>query len=393
MTTKNINYLLLNQDNELNIDGYSNSRNNKNIFSKYFIRTFNDIDSLLEKKEICEKEDKNISDSSNSCLSKAERDAKAEREARKKAEREARKKAEREASVRAELEARKKAELEASVKAELEAKKKAELEASVRAETPKKLSILPNKIRSPKIDSSKAALATSATLVTRTTRVRAESPKKLSILPNKIRSPRLPKSLSGPKKGPKKGTKKSRKSGKRKSGKRKSGKRKSGKKPRNQKVKEEFSNTDSIVRETFNVVNHRLDKDTLKATVRLINNKINSMVDDIESIPQPLHKNYKFFLDRLKYLIKNKQLFIKFVINVTADDNLINLLQVENFDNDSYNNIDNIIENKLLETFAKDDYKRKSVPIENFNELNGKNVFIYFIIGIILYMFYRNWKK
>ena len=197
----------------------------------------------------------------------------------------------------------------------------------------------------------------------------------------------------GGKKLKKIGGKRSGRRSKRLSGKRLRGKRLGGKRSRKQQVKEEFSNTDSIVKETFNVVNHRLDKDTLEAAVRLINNKINSMVNDIESIPQPLHKNYKFFLDRLKYLLKNKQLFIKFVINVTADDKLTNLLQVENFDNESYNSIDNIIENKLLETFAEDDYKKTSDRFEHFKKPNGNNIFIYFIVAIIAYIMYRNWKK
>ena len=124
------------------------------------------------------------------------------------------------------------------------------------------------------------------------------------------------------------------------------------------------------------------------------------MIDDIKSIPQPLHKSYTFFLNRLKSLLKNKKLFSKFVIKVTDDNSLIDLLQVEKFDNESYNSIDNVIENKLLESFAEEDFNNTSNSIkyvngsnEYFNTPNNQNLFIYLVIGIFLFIIYKNYNK
>ena len=314
MTTKSIDYLLLNQENELNIDGYSNERHNKNILSKYDIGSFSDIDSLLECKKSCEK-----NDSSKSRLSE---------------------------------------------------------DVKLKSSSSKSSSSRSSSSKSGKPKSGKPKSGKPKNVLTTDEKTKSVSSKSVSS--------KSDSSSGKPKSGkPKSGKLKS---GKLKSGKPKSGKPKSGK-PKSGKLK-----TDSIVKETFHVVNHKLDKETLEATIRLINNKINSMVDDIESIPQPLHKNYKFFLDRLKSLLKNKKLFIKFVVKVTADDSLIDLLRIENFDYESYNNIDNVIENKLLESFAEDDYNKTSKSIEHFGN-SSNNMFIYLIVGIFLYMMYNNCNK
>ena len=329
---------MLNQDNELNIDGYSNARRNKHILSKYDIRSFSDIDSLLNRKQNCVKDDVSIS-----ALSENNLEHKLTKEIPK-------------------------------VKKPIEKQKKISKSSSSKSKSSKSSS---SKSKSSKSSSSKSKSS------------------KTSLSKTSLSKPKSSKSSSSKTKKSKKTTDKPKSKKTTDKPKNKKTTKKTTDKPKNKKTTKKTKNpkTDSIVKETFNVVNHKLDKDTLEATVRLINNKINSMVDDIESIPQPLHKNYKFFLDRLKTLLKNKKLFIKFVIKVTADDSLVNLLQVENFDNESYNNIDNAIENKLLESFAEDDYNNTSNLTEHFGSSNNQNIFIYFIVGIFLYMMYRNCNK
>ena len=340
MTTKNINYLLLNQDNEINIDGYSNIGRNKHILSKYDIRSFSDTDSLSERNQIFEKKNETTDNLLKNELSKKSEKCSSTDDPSKKL-------------------------------------KELTKDGSSTDDPSKKLK---------ELTKDGSSIDTPLKKLTKYGSSKSDSLKKLKKGLTKYGSSKSD-SLKKLKKGlTKYGSSKDKSS------------KKSESKRKEQKNKLKYIN--SITKNTFNDIKHKLDKGTLEATIRLINNKINSMIDDIKSIPQPLHKSYKFFLNRLKSLLKNKKLFSKFVIKVTDDNSLVDLLQVEKFDNESHNSIDNAIENKLLESFAEEDFNNTSNSIkyvngsnEYFNTPNNQNLFIYLIIGIFLYIIYKNYNK
>ena len=370
MTTKNINYLLLNQDNEINIDGYSNIGRNKHILSKYDIRTFSDSHSLSERNQIHEKKNETTDNLLKNELSKDD-------------------------STISKNESSKKSESGTSKKSESGTSKddpsknliqKLTKDGSSKSKSSKNLIQKLTKDGSSKSDSLKKLKKG----LTKYGSSKSKSSKNLIQKLTKYGSSKSKSSKNSIQKLTKYGSSKSKSSKSRSSFFNKLSK----------KSENKLKYMNSITKNTFNDVKHKLDKGTLEATIRLINNKINSMIDDIKSIPQPLHKSYKFFLNRLKSLLKNKKLFSKFVIKVTDDNSLVDLLQVEKFDNESYNSIDNAIENKLLESFAEEDFNNTSNSIkyvngsnEYFNTPNNQNLFIYLIIGIFLYMIYKNYNK
>jgi hypothetical protein len=78
------------------------------------------------------------------------------------------------------------------------------------------------------------------------------------------------------------------------------------------------------------------------------------MISQISSIPEPLHPNYKQFVRRLVSFLQNEQRIMYLVSKVAANEQFMELLKIEGFDNSSNNNIMDIVQDNLLENFAED---------------------------------------
>jgi hypothetical protein len=145
------------------------------------------------------------------------------------------------------------------------------------------------------------------------------------------------------------------------------------------------------------------------------------MISQISAIPEPLHPNYKQFVNRLVSFLQNEQRIMYLVSKVAANEQFMELLQVEGFDNSANNNMLNIVQDNLLEEFAEDTVENmdnastnssnssrdsnssnssrdsNSVesfiePLDSYKKDPTMSVLMYVVLAICAYLVYRKYS-
>jgi hypothetical protein len=148
---------------------------------------------------------------------------------------------------------------------------------------------------------------------------------------------------------------------------------------------------------------------------------IQTMISQISAIPEPLHPNYKKFVRRLVSFLQNEQRIMYLVSKVAANEQFIELIQYEGFDNSSNDNMMNIVQDNLLETFAEDTVENMEnsarsnsnsnsnsssnsnsnssstsiesyvEPMDSYQTDPSMSVFIYVVLAVCAFLLYKNY--
>jgi len=157
----------------------------------------------------------------------------------------------------------------------------------------------------------------------------------------------------------------------------------------------------------------KIDRSRKELILRVVISAIQTMISQISAIPEPLHPNYKQFIKRLVSFLQNEQRIMYLVSKVAANEQFMELLQVEGFDNSSNDNIMNIVQDNLLETFAEDTVENMNnsyspnssnsskdsnsiesfiEPLDSYRKDPSMSVFIYVILAVFAYIVYKQYS-
>jgi hypothetical protein len=98
----------------------------------------------------------------------------------------------------------------------------------------------------------------------------------------------------------------------------------------------------------------KIDRSRRELILTVVISAIQTMISQISAIPEPLHPNYKQFVKRLISFLQNEQRIMYLVSKVASNEQFMQLLTIEGFNDDANENIMGIVQDNLLETFAED---------------------------------------
>jgi hypothetical protein len=102
-----------------------------------------------------------------------------------------------------------------------------------------------------------------------------------------------------------------------------------------------------------------------KAVAAVTLSTIKNITKQINTLKGPVHPSYKQFIDRLNKFLENEKSLTKLGNKVSTNEKFMELLEQENFDNSSIDELHNILQDNLLESFAEE-------TIENFDQVGGE---------------------
>jgi len=134
------------------------------------------------------------------------------------------------------------------------------------------------------------------------------------------------------------------------------------------------------------------------------------MISQISAIPEPMHPSYRQFIRRLVRFLQNEQRIMFLVNRIIRSEKFMQLIDQEGFDNESGNELMEIVQNNLLENFADDSvaelensYSRSrsrsesNETIENMDDSYSRDplmtIIMYIVIGFALYLAYKHFNK
>jgi len=155
------------------------------------------------------------------------------------------------------------------------------------------------------------------------------------------------------------------------------------------KLTNQLSNIPKFV-ETSN-----LNHDQKKIILNIIISAIKTIVAQIGTIPEPLHPNYKQFVNKLKELISNDHKIMCLVSQIAKNNKFMELIKNERFNNNPKDEILEVIQTQLFEIFKNEGL------IEQYKIIKKKCCISKYIMMIILliilsyigYKFYKNKMK
>jgi hypothetical protein len=136
-----------------------------------------------------------------------------------------------------------------------------------------------------------------------------------------------------------------------------------------------------------------LDKKNRELVYTVIISAIKTMISQIQAIPEPIHPNYKQFLSRLMVFITNEKRIMKLASKVASSEHFVESLHVEQFNNNSFDDVMSTIQNNILEMFDE-------TTIEGFDgcepcDENGYNwymiILFTIIVVIVSYFMYKRY--
>jgi hypothetical protein len=139
------------------------------------------------------------------------------------------------------------------------------------------------------------------------------------------------------------------------------------------------------------------------------------MISQINSIPEPIHPNYKQFMKRLVSFLETEQQIMLLVTRVASNEKFIQLLSIEGFNNSTNDEIMNIVQDNVLETFADNtvehmtnnvrrkkaekstssDYSVESYyeKMSSYRDDPSMSIFIYAILAVCVYIVYKHYAN
>jgi hypothetical protein len=126
-----------------------------------------------------------------------------------------------------------------------------------------------------------------------------------------------------------------------------------------------------------------------------------NMINQIASIPEPIHPSYKQFVRRLIKFMHNERRIMLLANKIVQNERFINLLGQEGFDNESGNEINAIVQNNLLETFSEDatnavnSHAQNNVieTMDSYSKDPIMTLVMYVVLGFAAYTIYKQYNK
>ena len=141
---------------------------------------------------------------------------------------------------------------------------------------------------------------------------------------------------------------------------------------------------------TLSTYGVKINRSRLELILTVVISAIQTMISQINTIPGPLPHKYNQFVKRLTTFLQNEQKIMSLVSKVTDNEQFMELLTIEGFDNSSNDKLNNIIQENLLETFANDTVNNMENMYSKKSD-NTMNVVMYLLLIVSLYLVYKQY--